>query len=201
MKCDRCDREATLHDLKLIKGGVASEVHLCEKCAAELGVAGKNFATVDELLQQAIGQQAGTLSISVQITGEPSAAKPGVCPNCATTWSEFRERGLFGCPECYVTFEDRIGAVLERAHEGGTHHVGKCPSHIENRVEHEARIRHLRRQMEDAIASEQYERAAELRDEINKEMSRAGESASESSSSAREQEDAASTEQAKGGEG
>jgi len=200
MKCDRCDREATLHDLKLIKGGVASEVHLCEKCAAELGVAGKNFATVDELLQQAIGQQAGTLSISVQISGEPNTAKPGVCPNCATTWPEFRERGLFGCAECYVTFEDRIGAVLERAHEGGTHHVGKCPSHVERRVEHEARVRHLRRQMEDAIASEQYERAAELRDEINKEMIRTGASAPESASE-REREDATSTEPAGGGEG
>jgi len=171
-KCDRCEREATVHDLKLLKGGVVSEVHLCEKCAAELGIAGQNFASVDELLQQAIAQQAGILSVNVQVsagaTPDPvkTPPKPGVCPNCSTTWSEFVDRGLFGCPECYTTFEDKIGPLLERAHEGGTHHVGKFPQRGQYQQDEEVQARYLHKQLEDAVASEQFERAAQIRDQI-----------------------------------
>jgi len=165
-----------VHDLKLLKGGIVSEVHLCAQCAAELGVKVNNYPSADELLQHAISQQSGLLSVDIQISSSspapptPSPAeappKPGWCPNCSTTWSEFIDRGLFGCPECYTTFEDKIGPLLERAHEGGTHHVGKFPQRGNYREDKEVRVRYLHKQLEDAVASEQFERAAQIRDQI-----------------------------------
>ncbi len=169
MKCDRCKNEATLHDVKLVKGGVASEMHLCESCAAKLGIGIKSIGSVDEMLQQAISSQSGIKGVSIKITSgnKEASTQPGVCSNCSLTWVEFRDRGLFGCAQCYTTFEAKLGPLLERAHEGGTHHVGKCPARDEKRIDVQARIQHLRKRLAVAIASEQYEQAAQLRDSID----------------------------------
>jgi protein-arginine kinase activator protein McsA len=38
LKCDKCDREATVHDIS-VRHGVRVEKHLCEECAKEVGLA------------------------------------------------------------------------------------------------------------------------------------------------------------------
>jgi protein arginine kinase activator len=175
MKCDQCDNEATLHDLKMIKGGIVSQVHLCESCAAKLGMVTQNFATVDDLIKQSIAHQASVqVSVQVQGGGRSGAGSASACASCNLTWAEFREKGLFGCPDCYTAFEARIGTLLERAHEGGTHHVGKCPSRFTEKVDHTVHLRHLRKQLDDAITAEQYEKAAQIRDSIGSYSSRFG---------------------------
>src|SRR5450432_3587842 len=51
-----------------------------------------------------------------------------VCDHCGTTWSEFRQSGLLGCEHDYVAFEKEMTPLLQRAHEGAGHHVGKVPT-------------------------------------------------------------------------
>ena len=50
------------------------------------------------------------------------------CDACGITWAEFRQGGLFGCANDYGVFEKDLTPLLERAHEGATHHVGKVPT-------------------------------------------------------------------------
>lgn len=154
MKCDHCGNEATVHDFKLVKGGIVSQVHLCEKCAGQLGMAGKTFKSVDELLHEAVAAHVG------------ASAEGSACTNCGLTWGEFREHGLLGCAVCYETFESRLESLLERAHEGGAQHVGKVPFDSPDEAHKTAQIRHLKQQLRDAVAAEQYERAAQLRDQL-----------------------------------
>ncbi len=159
MKCDRCDNEATVTDITRRHGQVV-ERHLCEKCAAELGlVAG-----------------------GVSLPSTALAPKPGVptCPECGLSLNDFRQGGLLGCPACYKAFEATLAPMIERAHEGATHHVGKVPrgkirragtaleavlGGAQERVE---RLKLLKRQLDDAVRAEQYERAAALRDELRR---------------------------------
>ncbi|MFW5653124.1 MAG: UvrB/UvrC motif-containing protein [Planctomycetota bacterium] len=176
MNCDKCGEEATIHDLKLVKGGIISQVHLCEKCAADLGMVGKSFKTIEELLQEAIKSHQPLSSGPSSGPGASGSSKSGTalvrrtpgatCGTCGLTWSEFRDQGVLGCPDCYTAFASRLTPLLGRAHEGGTHHIGKVPRQFKDKADIEPKVRHLRKQLAEALLTEQYERAARLRDQL-----------------------------------
>ncbi len=152
--CDRCGEEATIHEYTPSKGKVLSETHLCEQCAQELGLEGKVVKGAQELLGQILFAK----------TGRRKSADSPACPACKLTWSEFREHSLLGCPACYDAFEKQLGPLLERLHEGAAHHVGKTPAN--QRLDVTQRLVHLRRELAQALTAEQYERAAQIRDQL-----------------------------------
>lgn len=153
-KCDRCENEATVHEV-MIRNGQKVEKHLCENCAREEGIAVQQHAPVSELITKFVMAQAGG-----------AQTKAGACPECGMSFTEFRSSGMLGCPECYKEFENQLGPLIERAHEGGTHHVGKAPKRVGGSVDRQERITTLRKQLGEAIVAEQYERAATLRDQL-----------------------------------
>ena len=157
MKCDKCDQPATVHLIEIVNGKKI-EKHLCEKHAIEDGVTVKmTAAPINELLEKFV----------MKHTGEEEVTSETVCGNCGMTWDLFRKRGLLGCPACYETFESNLQPLLERAHEGANRHVGKAPSCAGTDELRQQRLMQLRRELDQAVASEQYERAAALRDEVD----------------------------------
>ncbi|MBL8763374.1 MAG: UvrB/UvrC motif-containing protein [Phycisphaerae bacterium] len=169
VRCDLCGQPATVREVT-IKNGVQVEKHLCEACAKKQGF------VVHSSLPQVITQI---------IAGAPDAgAGPAqVCVSCGVTFAQFRQSGLLGCPSCYEAFESQLTPLLARAQEGGTHHVGKIPKRLSSRPlgagspggaaiggdeDRRARIDALRKQLSEAIQAEQYERAAKLRDELQR---------------------------------
>lgn len=155
-KCDRCDNEATVHEVQ-IRGNKAVEKHLCETCAKEVGISAQPQPPISELITKfAIAH------------GVPIAAvKSGECASCGLSFAEFRQSGLLGCPECYKAFEPQLAPLITRAHEGGTHHIGKTPKNATGIEQRKERIIALRKQLSEAIAAEQYEQAARLRDQLS----------------------------------
>jgi protein arginine kinase activator len=134
-----------------------STFHLCETCAAEKGLQPGadtgNFPLSDFLAQVGKGVPEGI-----------SAGGP--CAFCGLTLEEFRKSGRLGCSHCYVTFESNLKTLLRRLH-GGTQHVGKVylppdPTHAEQ----QERLAGLRRKLDRAVESEDFERAAQIRDLI-----------------------------------
>lgn len=89
------------------------------------------------------------------------------CPVCGFTQADFKKTGRLGCSACYETFQEGLGALLKTMHKG-TQHVGKAPRRFEAIRQNEAKIQSLRQTLERVVASEQYEEAAGLRDEIRK---------------------------------
>ncbi len=155
-KCDRCENEATIHEV-VIRNGQKAEKHLCEHCAREEGFNPQPHAPISDLI---------TKFVIAQAAGDKPQTRAEACPTCGLTFNEFRQQGVLGCPECYATFEALLGSMIERAHEGATHHVGKSPRRTGGPTVKRDRISALRKQLSDAIAAEQYERAAALRDEL-----------------------------------
>ncbi len=155
-KCDRCDNEATVHEV-VIRNGEKAEKHVCEGCAREDGFTVHAHAPISDLI---------TKFVISQTKGEKSPVKVGVCGSCGLTFAEFKQQGVLGCPECYQTFEEQLSAMIERAHEGATHHIGKSPKRAGGSAGRHERITTLRKQLHDAITAEQYERAAALRDQL-----------------------------------
>ena len=160
-KCDQCGRPATHHAVEIVKGEKI-ETHLCDAHAAEAGLnqPPSVHAPLDELL---------TSFVKVHSSGETKTvgkAPPKVCENCGLTFAEFREKSLLGCPNCYADFEAQLSPLLERAHEGGTHHVGKTPRRAGGAEQRQLRLARLQRRLDEALEAEDYESAARIRDEL-----------------------------------
>ncbi len=156
--CDNCgSTDAVVHLTQIVNNQMSTH-RLCEKCAAEKGLESApehlNFPVTDFLAQ--MGKDA------IEDT-PPSDTQ---CSFCGLTFQDFRETGRLGCPHCYETYAPHLEKLLRRVH-GGTRHVGKIylppdPSASDM----ERRLEGLRRRLNRAVESEDFERAAELRDEI-----------------------------------
>jgi len=160
MKCDNCKNQATVH-LTEIRNGKKIEKHLCEQCAAQQeGVPVKSHTPINELLTNFVMAHSG------QLSKEQSAT----CEACGVTWAEFRQNGLLGCEHDYSTFEKDLTPLLQRAHEGATHHIGKVPTRRGGTgvtaAKRQVDVSRLRKELQRAVEAEDYERAAKLRDQI-----------------------------------
>ncbi len=160
MQCQICNsNEATIH-LTEISDGVRSEMHLCESCAAEQGIAIKSQIPLNELLVNLLAVQPGDDEML-----DPSK-KEQVCPHCGFTLDQFRKEAVLGCPNDYEVFEKSLLPLIEKAHDGRTSHCGKIPTKVPTDTKKQIEITGLRQQLDAAVLAEQYERAAELRDKI-----------------------------------
>ncbi len=158
MLCDHCgENEAVIHLTQIVDNQM-STFHLCEACAEEKGlepgINAGSFPLSDFLAQMGKG---GT---------NEGGATVGACAFCGLKLEDFKKTGRLGCSHCYVTFEVHLRGLLRRLH-GGTQHVGKVylppdPTHAQR----QQRLSGLRRKLDLAVASEDFERAAEIRDQI-----------------------------------
>jgi protein arginine kinase activator len=156
-KCDKCDKPATIH-LTEIVNGQKIEKHLCEDCAESEGITIKANIPISQLLEDFVLQ---TVS-----EGEDSSSATLKCDVCGMTFAEFRDKGQLGCPNDYEAFSEQLLPMIARAQDGHTQHVGKTPRRAGEAQEKQMTILRLRSQLKQAITAEQYERAAQLRDEI-----------------------------------
>lgn len=157
MKCDRCDSEATVHEV-MVRKGEKVEKHLCEQCAQKEGLASQSHQPINALLTKFV--------VSTASTAKPGATRTLTCEGCGMSYADFRQHGLLGCPACYAAFERELGPLLERAQEGGSSHSGKTPRRAGATLDRHHVVATLRRQLAEALEAEHYEKAAELRDAL-----------------------------------
>lgn len=145
-----------------ITDGVRAEMHICEHCAIEQGITIKSKMPINELLSN--------LLASVPADDEMLGAleKDVSCPHCGFTLEQFHKKAVLGCPYDYEVFEKPLLMLIEKAHNGKTHHCGKVPSKVPKDTKERIELLNLRQQLESAVQAEDYELAAELRDKIKK---------------------------------
>ena len=157
MTCQKCQDEASFHLVETVEGR-RKELHLCGPCARKAGLtppAGPAPGLLDEVLQKLILAHVG------ELVGELARR---VCPDCGLKFMEFRADGRLGCPNDYAIFQAGLLPLIRRAH-GASRHVGKAPR---RRPADPDRLR-LRAQLREAVAREEYELAATLRDRLRQE--------------------------------
>ena len=152
MECEKCGKHATYH-LTAIENGKSREAHLCEECARKAGV-GVN-------LNFSIGDLLGSL----METPNPSKASRVRCPDCNISYSEFKSKGRMGCAKDYDVFRSELLRLLEKIH-GSTTHAGKAPRTVDAQVKKENELLRLKRDLDGVVKSEDFEKAAEIRDRI-----------------------------------
>lgn len=147
--------------LTQIVNGQVSELALCESCARAKGLFDPQSLTfaekffpeefkqrVDKLVRELTGN-AETVSESA-----PPMSMFSCCPVCGFSVDNYRNTGHLGCPDCYKVFARELDPAAEMELEPET----EAPALTKAR---------LQKELQQAIERENYERAAQLRDQIN----------------------------------
>jgi len=160
MQCQICNKnDATIH-LTEISDGIRTEMHICEQCAAEQDITVKSHIPINELLSSLLAVQPSDEELS------GASEQTLACPTCGFTLAQFRKEGVLGCPRDYEVFDKSLRPLIEKAHDGRATHCGKIPLKSPGDTKKQVELLNLRQQLESAVRSEDYERAAELRDRI-----------------------------------
>ena len=131
------------------------KVNLCDACSKEKGVQDPTGFALADLL----------LGIGAAEEIEKGSSPTHRCVVCGFTQADFKKSGRLGCSTCYATFTEALTALLKAMHKG-TAHVGKVPQRAHRVVELSDRMRALNENLQKAVAEENYETAASLRDQI-----------------------------------
>lgn len=156
-KCDICGvREATLKVRQLGEGGKPVDLEVCAECARRRGLVetGTVKTTIAEEFDQArsrVGEDDEQLA----------------CPGCGMTFAEFKRLGRLGCADCYASFREQLEPLIRRV-QGAVRHVGRTPGRGRDAARAKLAVRQLRAELDQAIKGEDYERAADLRDKLNR---------------------------------
>ena len=151
MKCEICKHSDATVFIKQVIDGVARKLHACPACARSQGFEVKlPMPLLKDLLFGA---------------GAEAPAKPAAhgrtCPACKMTAAEFRKTSLLGCPACYDAFTEEVTPYLDSLPENPGH-CGKVPARERTAAEMAA----LQRSLQEAVETQSFEEAAQLRDRI-----------------------------------
>ncbi|WP_411679954.1 UvrB/UvrC motif-containing protein [Clostridium thailandense] len=164
MLCELCKKnEASVHITKILNGH-RQELNICEKCAKEKG----EFNFYNNLEGASTFSFQNILSGMMDYIGSNNAAKESsypYCENCGTSYTEFKQRGLTGCSECYKNFNETMYPIIKRV-QGNVEHTGKIPKKLGKHIIEKKKLLELKENLQKAIVAEEYEKAAQLRDLI-----------------------------------
>lgn len=170
MLCEKCKkRTATVFYNENINGQTNS-YSLCGECAAKLREKGDL-----EDVTSMIGSFADPFSVLHNdlfggffgIPGIKAAPTAKRCPDCNSSYADITSNGRVGCPACYTTFRSELKNTIGSIH-GTTTHMGSVPSRHRAKQARAEELKRLKKELQDAIAKEDYERAVSLRDEVRK---------------------------------
>lgn len=146
-----------------IADGTKTETNLCEECARGEGSIGLGFEhkwMLQNIFADLFNQSlAGNQQLKVE------KAAPIQCEHCGFTETQFSRVGKLGCPKCYEKFQDKLDPVLRRVH-GNPLHIGKIPKRTGGALSLRKEIEDLKRRLQEAVNREEFETAAQIRDNI-----------------------------------
>ena len=187
MKCNSCQQTEATVIFTRVAGDEKHTLHLCQTCAAkeadqvrESGSAKSPEPAADQHdspPQPSVGVVGDAVKKVNVVVGHlsPTGAKSGTrCPQCGTSYKEFRKQGRFGCATCYEAFAPHLVKLFKSIH-GAQVHTGKGPARQAQPQDSGEELSQLKQKLREAVAEEAYERAAALRDRISSTEAEEGE--------------------------
>ena len=159
MKCQICNTNPANIIFTIIVNKEKKDVKICKKCAEEKGftspLGGIPFLLGELIFSMAIAQ-------INEMADDEIKDRDIACTECGMTYKEYKTSGLLGCPLCYDTFKEDLKVILRRIHGNNQHYNMRKA----NTLTLEKMISTLRKELEEAVKREEFEKAAQLRDEI-----------------------------------
>jgi len=185
MLCEQCRQNEAVLFIQESDGDTTSTIQLCKQCAAEIGIyqEGQIHLDPEQLLNldafKSNEESSDWLdNFLVNDDDEIIETEEDVetikCDNCGLTADELASSDTLvrmGCPECYKVFASMLNPLLEKIHYGTTHRSSRegdhsSPSAIAGKTVNKRYIRDLEEEMARAVVAENYEEAANIRDQI-----------------------------------
>ena len=146
MKCEICGRREATATVAMVINNKKTVHPLCTTCRERI-------------------QRGGSFFTQMVMLQTIEAPEPELCcPVCNTAWADIKRHGRVGCAQCYQTFAPQLETLMVRL--GGEPQRQDQASEDASVDEKEQKLRQLREAMFAAVNAEEYERAAQLRDEI-----------------------------------
>lgn len=171
MLCEKCKKNEATYYYHENVNGAEKAYHLCRDCKEEMEKKGE-LGDVDLNLSSMFdsffadpfkGTLFGSLFAPVR-SQIPSAEKK--C-TCGMTLRELSANGMVGCPGCYETFARELAGTVQGIH-GRAAHTGRVPARFREKADLKKKIETLEAERQEAVKTENYERAAQIRDELKK---------------------------------
>jgi protein arginine kinase activator len=153
MQCEICSKKEAVVHFKHVADGELRELNICEDCAAKNGL---SIQPPDLLTDFLMGK--GKKPVSQKEPQQPLRK----CVVCGMSDVEFGKISRFGCAECYDVFETEVEDVA-RSVQKGHRHVGRFPGTISSKED----MAKLSGMLDEAVAVQNFEEAARIRDVIN----------------------------------
>ena len=164
MLCDKCGQNpATIHMVEYVNGK-QKEIHLCETCVQQTLSSPLKNTSLNQVMSEMI-EAINNRDKYKRRKNVPLADKKQ-CPVCGEIYGELSQDTILGCPEDYFVFHNKIKKVLSNDIGENYVHSGKLPSSsLEETISENIRLTLVAR-MEKAVSIEDYEGAAEIRDQL-----------------------------------
>ena len=192
--CEDCGQQNAVCTVAVMMGEKVMHRRLCQACMTKtsMSIAAGNLGHVLGALMAAArkapapGNDGGATPGSPAPVPQPGKPAPRpvmlpaiegeaeLCPQCGTTYEAFRKKGRPTCPVCCMAFRKSVRQVLG-GHCPQVQHMGRRPVDGEGAQQYRAERERLQRQLEEAVAREDYENAAVLRDTLRGLEGREGE--------------------------
>jgi protein arginine kinase activator len=156
MLCQLCHAAEATVNLIETTGAKQISLHICEGCAQKrhLGeILSKPAMAIHDLL-------ASILQLGAAPVADGAELK---CPRCGLDYIHFTQIGRFGCAQCYDVFQERLLPLLRQFHQAEEHR-GRCCGEPDHKPGE--RRAGLKEAIGRAVAAEDYETAARLRDQL-----------------------------------
>jgi protein arginine kinase activator len=150
MICQSCKKKKAVLHSYCISSNELVDVHYCEECGK------KQSVEVDVCLDDSLHNLLDGLLESRKHEVVIESAK--ACEFCGTTLKDIRKHNNLGCPNCYELFSEDIKSlrsISEREYRKTVTFKDALPG-----------IHMLRKELENAVRQEDFEKAAFIRDKI-----------------------------------
>lgn len=178
--CEDCGQSDAVCTVAVMMGEHVTHRRLCQACMAKatMSIAAGNLGKVLGAIMAAAHNAAQERSQAPQEADASLPEQPReadapqeapadamACPRCGMTEMQFRRDGRLGCMQCCDTFRQQLEETLRR-NSPQLCHTGRRPLDNEAAMRSRARQEEMQRLLDAAVAREEYEKAAELRDAL-----------------------------------
>lgn len=157
LNCQKCQINLATVKVTQVINGERTDIALCQSCAESLGMDSNMIDNPAEIAQ--------LIANAMRELNRNTEELPDIsCTVCETTFKEFTQSGLLGCSQCYNDFSEYLKPMIRRYHGVTAHKIKK--SRRKHPGDSETRLAELQSRMKKALAAEDFETAAQIRDEL-----------------------------------